>query len=157
MLWRVESTSKGTLTIQQIFVDSQCPKWVNSIYKYSDSSKQAQAYPQNVSSIKKTTWWQNLSKRCFLFALSLLKRVAKSTSSLGKRNMIVLLIVETQFEDVLAYILKIIISIIDGQYSFVNLFSARIMSTLNVGISISKIGFTAQIKVIKQEADKSKL
>ena len=71
--------------------------------------------------------------------------------------MIVLLIVETQFEDVLAYILKIIISIIDGQYSFGNLFSARIMSTLNVGISISKIGFTTQIKVIKQEADKSKL
>ena len=72
--------------------------------------------------------------------------------------MTVLPIIETQLGDVSTYIPMNVISIIDGQklLSF-DLFNIGIKSVFNVGISISRVWFTTQIKAMKQVAHKSKL
>ncbi|XVF12921.1 hypothetical protein REPUB_Repub08aG0161700 [Reevesia pubescens] len=72
--------------------------------------------------------------------------------------MIALTIVETQSADISTYIPTNVISITDGQiFLFVDLFNAGIRSTINVGISISRVGSMAQIKAMKQVTSKSKL
>ncbi|CAN6472601.1 unnamed protein product [Victoria cruziana] len=76
----------------------------------------------------------------------LLERAAKPSSRLGEGSMTALPIVETQSGDVSAYIPTIVISITDG-----------IHLVINVGISISRVGSTAQIKAMKQVAGKLKL
>ena len=72
--------------------------------------------------------------------------------------MTVLPIVETQSGDVSTYIPMNVISITDGQiFLSVDLFNAGIRPAINVGISVSKVGYAAQIKAMKQGAGKSKL
>ncbi|KAK4493372.1 hypothetical protein RD792_017730 [Penstemon davidsonii] len=72
--------------------------------------------------------------------------------------MTVLPIVETQSGDVSAYIPTNVISIIDGQiFLSGDLFNVGIRPAINVGISVSKVGFAAQIKDMKQVASKLKL
>ena len=72
--------------------------------------------------------------------------------------MTVLPIVETQSGDVSTYIPMNVISITDGQiFLSVDLFNAGIRPAINVGISVSKVGYAAQIKAMKQVARKSKL
>ncbi len=67
-------------------------------------------------------------------------------------------IVETQVEDVSTYIPTNVISITDGQiFLSTDLFSAGIRPTINVGIYVSKVGSSAQIKAMKQVAGKFKL
>ncbi|XVE49817.1 hypothetical protein DITRI_Ditri01bG0112100 [Diplodiscus trichospermus] len=67
-------------------------------------------------------------------------------------------IVETQSEDVLEYIPTNVISITDGQiFLSADLFNAGIRLAINVGIFVSRVGFVAQIKAMKQVAGKSKL
>ncbi|TYG94649.1 hypothetical protein ES288_A11G205100v1 [Gossypium darwinii] len=102
---------------------------------YDDLSKQAQAYRQ----------------------MSLLLRrppgAAKSSSQLGEGSMTALPIVETQSGDVSAYIPTNVISITDGQiFLSADLFNAGIRPTINVGISVSRVGSAAQIKAMKQVA-----
>ncbi|KAI3454850.1 hypothetical protein Pfo_011513, partial [Paulownia fortunei] len=78
----------------------------------------------------------------------LLERAAKSSSSL----------VETQAGDISAYIPTNVISITDGQiFLSADLFNAGIRPAINMGISISRVGSTAQIKAMKQVASKLKL
>ncbi|XVF31920.1 hypothetical protein REPUB_Repub17cG0036400 [Reevesia pubescens] len=72
--------------------------------------------------------------------------------------MTVLPIVETQSGDVSTYIPTNVISIIDGQiFLSFDLFNARIRHAINVGIFVSRVGSSAQIKTMKQVASKSKL
>ena len=67
-------------------------------------------------------------------------------------------IVETQSRDVSIYIFMIVIFIIDGQiFLSIDLFNIGIRRATNVGISVSKVGYVAQIKAMKQVANKSKL
>ncbi|CAN6476544.1 unnamed protein product [Victoria cruziana] len=81
----------------------------------------------------------------------LLERAAKPSSRLREGSMTALPIVETQSGDVSAYIPTNVISIIDGQiFLSVDLFNAGIHPIINVGIFISRVGFAAQIKAIKQ-------
>ncbi|KAF6154182.1 hypothetical protein GIB67_016434 [Kingdonia uniflora] len=88
----------------------------------------------------------------------LLERAAKSCSSLGEDCMTTLPIVETQSGDVSAYIHTNIISITDGQiFLSADLFNSRIRPSINVGIYVSRVGSTTQIKGIKHVADKLEL
>jgi F-type H+-transporting ATPase subunit alpha len=67
-------------------------------------------------------------------------------------------IVKTEVGDVLAYIPTNVISITDGQiFLSTNLFNAKIHFVINVGIFVSRIGYAAQIKAMKQVAGKFKL
>ncbi|KAJ6804657.1 ATP synthase CF1 alpha subunit [Iris pallida] len=87
-----------------------------------------------------------------------LERAAKSSSSLGEGSFTALLIVETRFEDVSAYIPTNLISITDGKiFLSADLFNAEIRPAINVGIFVYRVGSAAQIKAMKQVAGKSKL
>lgn len=67
-------------------------------------------------------------------------------------------IVETQSRDVSTYIFMNVIFITDGQiFLSINLFNVGIRRAINVGIPVSKVGYVAQIKTMKQVANKSKL
>ena len=67
-------------------------------------------------------------------------------------------IVETQSRDVSTYIFMNVIFITNGQiFLSINLFNVGIRRAINVGIPISKVGYVAQIKAMKQVANKSKL
>lgn len=67
-------------------------------------------------------------------------------------------IVKTQSRDVSIYIFMNVIFITDGQiFLFIDLFNIGIRRAINVGITVFKVGYVAQIKVMKQVANKSKL
>jgi F-type H+-transporting ATPase subunit alpha len=88
----------------------------------------------------------------------LLERAAKLSSHLGEGSMTALPIVETQAGDVSTYIPTNVISITNGQiFISADLFNAGIRPAINVGISVSRVGSTAQIKAMKQVAGKLKL
>ncbi|XBH55861.1 hypothetical protein VPH35_077847 [Triticum aestivum] len=88
----------------------------------------------------------------------LLERATKLNSLLGEGSMIALPIVESLSGDVSAYVPTNVISITDGQiFLSADLFNAGIRPTINVGISVSRVGSAAQIKAMKQVAVKSKL
>nr|KJB23708.1 hypothetical protein B456_004G111300 [Gossypium raimondii] len=87
-----------------------------------------------------------------------LSKATKSSSQLGEGSMTALPIVETQSGEFSAYIPTNVISIIDGQiFSSANLFNTGIRIAINIGISVSRVGSTAQIKAMKQVVGKSKL
>ncbi|KAF4359991.1 hypothetical protein F8388_004498 [Cannabis sativa] len=104
-----------------------------------------------------TTGPRSLPRRCFYLHSRLLERAAKSSSSLGEGSMIALPIAETQSGDVSAYIPTNVISITDGQiFLSADLFNGGIRPAINVGISVSRVGFVTQIKAMKQVAGKLK-
>ncbi|KAG6496735.1 hypothetical protein ZIOFF_044605 [Zingiber officinale] len=130
----------------------------NTLIIYDDLSKQAQAYRQMSLLLRRPPGREAYPGDVFYLHSRLLERAAKSSSSLGEGSMTALPIVETQSGDVSAYIPTNVISITDGQiFLFADLFNAGIRPTINVGISVSKVGSAAQIKAMKQVAGKLKL
>ena len=114
----------------------------HALIVYDDLSKQAEAYPGDV----------------FYLHSRLLERAAKVNDSLGAGSMTALPIIETQAGDVSAYIPTNVISITDGQvYLEPNLFNAGIRPAINVGLSVSRVGGSAQIKAMKQVAGTMRL
>jgi F-type H+/Na+-transporting ATPase subunit alpha len=94
----------------------------------------------------------------FLFAFTPFRKSRKIKFSFRRREYDALPIVETQSGGVSAYIPTNVISITDGQmFLSIDLFNARIQTAINVGISVSRVGSTTQIKAMKQVADRSKL
>ncbi|HEX9860700.1 MAG TPA: F0F1 ATP synthase subunit alpha, partial [Nitrospirota bacterium] len=88
----------------------------------------------------------------------LLERAAKLSAELGGGSLTALPIIETQAGDVSAYIPTNVISITDGQiFLETELFYSGIRPALNVGLSVSRVGGSAQIKAMKQVAGKLKL
>ncbi|MGB9894004.1 MAG: F0F1 ATP synthase subunit alpha, partial [Candidatus Saccharicenans sp.] len=88
----------------------------------------------------------------------LLERAAKLNDELGGGSLTALPIIETQAGDVSGYIPTNVISITDGQiYLEPSLFNAGIRPAINVGISVSRVGGSAQIKAMKQVAGKLRL
>jgi F-type H+-transporting ATPase subunit alpha len=88
----------------------------------------------------------------------LLERSAKMHRDLGGGSLTALPIIETQLNDISAYIPTNVISITDGQI-FVepDLFNAGVRPAINVGLSVSRVGSAAQIKAMKQVAGRLKL
>ena len=88
----------------------------------------------------------------------LLERAAKMNDDLGAGSLTALPVVETQANDVSAYIPTNVISITDGQiFLETDLFYQGIRPAVNVGLSVSRVGSAAQIKAMKQVAGKIKL
>jgi F-type H+-transporting ATPase subunit alpha len=125
---------------------------------YDDLTKQASAYRQMSLLLRRPPGREAYPGDVFYLHSRLLERAAKLSDDLGGGSMTALPIIETQAGDVSAYIPTNVISITDGQiFLSGDLFNSGIRPAINVGISVSRVGSSAQIKAMKQVAGKLKL
>ena len=130
----------------------------HALIVYDDLSKQAVAYRQMSLLLRRPPGRDAYPGDVFYLHSRLLERAAKVNDSLGAGSMTALPIIETQAGDVSAYIPTNVISITDGQvYLEPNLFNAGIRPAINVGLSVSRVGGSAQIKAMKQVAGTMRL
>ena len=120
---------------------------------YDDLSKQAAAYRQVSLLLRRPPGREAYPGDIFYLHSRLLERAAKFSDEKGAGSLTALPVIETQAGDVSAYIPTNVISITDGQiYLEPNLFNSGIRPALNVGISVSRVGGSAQIKAMKKIA-----
>jgi len=120
---------------------------------YDDLSKHAAAYRQISLILRRPPGREAYPGDVFYLHSRLLERSAKLSKELGGGSLTALPIIETQAGDVSAYIPTNVISITDGQiYLESDLFYKGIRPALNVGLSVSRVGSSAQIKAMKQVA-----
>lgn len=125
---------------------------------YDDLSKQAVAYRELSLLLKRPPGREAYPGDVFYLHSRLLERAAKLRDDLGGGSMTALPIIETQAGDVSAYIPTNVISITDGQiFLESDLFYAGQRPAINVGLSVSRVGGSAQIKAMKQVAGKLRL
>ena len=130
----------------------------HALIVYDDLSKQAVAYRQMSLLLRRPPGREAYPGDVFYLHSRLLERAAKVNDSLGAGSMTALPIIETQAGDVSAYIPTNVISITDGQvYLEPNLFNAGIRPAINVGLSVSRVGGSAQITAMKQVAGTMRL
>ena len=130
----------------------------HALIVYDDLSKQAVAYRQMSLLLRRPPGREAYPGDVFYLHSRLLERAAKVNDSLGAGSKTALPIIETQAGDVSAYIPTNVISITDGQvYLEPNLFNAGIRPAINVGLSVSRVGGSAQIKAMKQVAGTMRL
>ena len=130
----------------------------HALIVYDDLSKQAVAYRQMSLLLRRPPGREAYPGDVFYLHSRLLELAAKVNDSLGAGSMTALPIIETQAGDVSAYIPTNVISITDGQvYLEPNLFNAGIRPAINVGLSVSRVGGSAQIKAMKQVAGTMRL
>ncbi|MBB4637603.1 F0F1 ATP synthase subunit alpha [Longimicrobium terrae] len=124
---------------------------------YDDLSKQAVAYRQMSLVLRRPPGREAYPGDVFYLHSRLLERAAKLSDEMGGGSLTALPIIETQAGDVSAYIPTNVISITDGQiFLESNLFNSGVRPAVNVGISVSRVGGSAQIKAMKQVAGKLK-
>ena len=117
---------------------------------YDDLSKHATAYRQLSLLLRRPPGREAYPGDVFYLHSRLLERALKYSDEKGAGSMTALPIIETQAGDVSAYIPTNVISITDGQiYLESNLFNAGINPAVNPGISVSRVGGSAQIKAVK--------
>ena len=120
---------------------------------YDDLSKHATAYRQLSLLLRRPPGREAFPGDVFYLHSRLLERALKYSKEKGGGSLTALPIIETQASDVSAYIPTNVISITDGQiYLEANLFNAGIKPAINPGISVSRVGGSAQIKATKQVA-----
>jgi len=120
---------------------------------YDDLSKHAVAYRQLSLLLRRPPGREAYPGDVFYVHSRLLERAAKLSADLGGGSLTALPIIETQGGDVSAYIPTNVISITDGQiYLGAELFYSGIRPAINVGLSVSRVGGSAQIKAMKQVA-----
>jgi F-type H+-transporting ATPase subunit alpha len=120
---------------------------------YDDLSKQAVAYRQLSLLLRRPPGREAFPGDIFFNHSRLLERSAKLSDALGAGSLTALPIIETQAGDVSAYIPTNVISITDGQvYLEPSLFFAGVRPAINVGLSVSRVGGSAQVKAMKQVA-----
>ena len=130
----------------------------HALIVYDDLSKQAVAYRQMSLLLRRPPGREAYPGDVFYLHSRLLERAAKVNDSLGAGSLTALPIIETQARDLSAYIPTNVISITDGQvYLEPNLFNAGIRPAINVGLSVSRVGGSAQIKAMKQVAGTMRL
>lgn len=118
---------------------------------YDDLSKQAAAYREMSLLLKRPPGREAYPGDVFYLHSRLLERSAKLSDALGGGSITSLPIVETQAGDISAYIPTNVISITDGQIFLENdLFHAGIRPAINAGLSVSRVGGSAQLKPMKQ-------
>ncbi len=131
---------------------------MHALIIYDDLSKHAVAYRQMSLLLRRPPGREAYPGDVFYLHSRLLERAAKMSDSLGGGSLTALPIVETQAGDVSAYIPTNVISITDGQlFLESNLFYKGIRPAINVGLSVSRVGSSAQIKAMRQVAGKIKL
>ncbi|PQA88117.1 F0F1 ATP synthase subunit alpha [Hyphococcus luteus] len=130
---------------------------MHSLIIYDDLSKQAVSYRQMSLLLRRPPGREAYPGDVFYLHSRLLERAAKLNEDNGLGSMTALPIIETQANDVSAYIPTNVISITDGQiFLETDLFYQGIRPAVNVGLSVSRVGSSAQIKAMKQVAGKIK-
>jgi F-type H+-transporting ATPase subunit alpha len=125
---------------------------------YDDLSKHAWAYREVSLLLKRPPGREAYPGDIFYLHSRLLERAAQLSVELGGGSITALPIIETQAGDVSAYIPTNVISITDGQiYLEADLFNSGTKPAINVGLSVSRVGGSAQIKAMKQVAGKMRL
>src|SRR5262245_39489874 len=125
----------------------------HALIGYDDLSKQAVAYRQMSLLLRRPPGREAYPGDVFYLHSRLLERAAKMNEDHGAGSLTALPIIETQANDVSAYIPTNVISITDGQiFLETNLFFQGIRPAVNVGLSVSRVGSAAQIKAMKQVA-----
>src|SRR5947208_2537199 len=130
----------------------------DALIVYDDLSKHAWAYRQISLLLRRPAGREAYPGDVFYLHSRLLERAAKLSSEYGGGSLTALPIIETQANDVSAYIPTNVISITDGQiYLEPDLFYAGVRPAVNVGISVSRVGGNAQTKAMKKVAGKLRL
>lgn len=125
----------------------------HALIVYDDLSKQAVAYRQMSLLLRRPPGREAFPGDVFYLHSRLLERAAKLSDDLGGGSLTALPIIETQAGDVSAYIPTNVISITDGQiFLETDLFNAGIRPAINVGLSVSRVGGSAQVKSMKKVA-----
>lgn len=125
----------------------------HALIVYDDLSKHAVAYRQLSLLLRRPPGREAFPGDVFYLHSRLLERAAKLTDELGGGSLTALPIIETQAGDVSAYIPTNVISITDGQiFLETDLFYSGVRPAINVGLSVSRVGGSAQIKAMKQVA-----
>jgi F-type H+-transporting ATPase subunit alpha len=126
---------------------------MHAVIIYDDLSKQAVAYRQMSLLLRRPPGREAYPGDVFYLHSRLLERAAKLNDAMGAGSLTALPVIETQANDVSAYIPTNVISITDGQiFLETNLFYQGIRPAVNVGLSVSRVGSSAQIKAMKQVA-----
>ncbi len=130
----------------------------HAVIIYDDLSKQAVAYRQMSLLLRRPPGREAYPGDVFYLHSRLLERAAKMNDDRGGGSLTALPIIETQAGDVSAYIPTNVISITDGQiFLESDLFFSGIRPAINVGISVSRVGGSAQIKAMKSVAGTMRL
>src|SRR5271155_4510043 len=161
----VAATASDPAPLQYLSPFSGCAmgEWfrdngMHALIIYDDLSKQAVAYRQVSLLLRRPPGREAYPGDVFYLHSRLLERAAKLNDANGGGSLTALPIIETQANDVSAYIPTNVISITDGQiFLESDLFYQGIRPAVNVGISVSRVGSAAQIKAMKQVAGSIKL
>ena len=125
---------------------------------YDDLSKHAQSYREMSLLLRRPAGREAYPGDVFYLHSRLLERAARMSDEYGGGSLTALPVIETQANDVSAYIPTNVISITDGQiYLEADLFNAGIRPAMNVGISVSRVGGSAQTRAMRQVAGRMKL
>ncbi len=131
---------------------------MHAVIVYDDLSKHAVAYRQMSLLLRRPPGREAYPGDVFYLHSRLLERAAKMNDKNGSGSLTALPVIETQANDVSAYIPTNVISITDGQiFLETNLFYKGVRPAINVGLSVSRVGSAAQIKAMKQVAGTIKL
>jgi F-type H+-transporting ATPase subunit alpha len=161
----VAATASDPAPLQYLAPFSGCTlgEWfrdngMHALIIYDDLSKQAVAYRQMSLLLRRPPGREAYPGDVFYLHSRLLERAAKLNDANGGGSLTALPVIETQANDVSAYIPTNVISITDGQiFLETDLFYQGIRPAVNVGISVSRVGSAAQIKAMKQVAGSIKL
>jgi len=131
---------------------------MHAVIIYDDLSKQAVAYRQMSLLLRRPPGREAYPGDVFYLHSRLLERAAKMNEEHGNGSLTALPVIETQANDVSAYIPTNVISITDGQiFLETDLFYQGIRPAVNVGLSVSRVGSAAQSKAMKKVAGRTKL
>ncbi|VAX33480.1 ATP synthase alpha chain [hydrothermal vent metagenome] len=156
----VSSTANEPASMQYIAPYAGCTLGEEFMYNgkpalviYDDLSKHANAYRQLSLLLRRPPGREAFPGDVFFLHSRLLERAAKLSDELGGGSLTALPIIETQAGDVSAYIPTNVISITDGQiYLEPDLFYSGVRPAVNVGLSVSRVGGSAQTKAMKKVA-----
>lgn len=133
-------------------------KGMHAFAVYDDLSKHAAAYRQLSLLLRRPPGREAYPGDVFFLHSRLLERAAKLSDALGGGSLTAIPIIETQAGDYSAYIPTNVISITDGQiYLESDLFYAGVRPAINVGLSVSRVGGSAQIRAMRQVAGRLRL
>ena len=131
---------------------------MHAVIFYDDLTKQAVAYRQMSLLLRRPPGREAYPGDVFYLHSRLLERAAKMSDENGAGSLTALPVIETQANDVSAYIPTNVISITDGQiFLETDLFYKGVRPAVNVGLSVSRVGSAAQAKAMKQVAGSIKL
>ena len=131
---------------------------MHAVIVYDDLTKQAVAYRQMSLLLRRPPGREAYPGDVFYLHSRLLERSAKMNEDYGQGSLTALPVIETQANDVSAYIPTNVISITDGQiFLESDLFYRGIRPAINVGLSVSRVGSAAQVKAMKKVAGSIKL